>query len=220
MLSIFDSRIQPEQSRLRHLLESLPRFIGINSDQVEELVLAANDAVGRLRQSVEKRSADADQAAQNLLRNEIYQNKISLADDEELIETFAAILTPDQLAKYSTFVKQREDVRLSTTIEMFYANLDCGVFFTEEQRPKILSLLREIATDPATEKSYPANNNPISSYYRIVNGFSNIVRSNDARLKEILTPQQLLTLNEGITTGSIFGGQFINVDRVLAPEEK
>ena len=154
------------------------------------------------------------------MRNEIYQNKISLTSDEELIETFAAILTPEQLAKYSAFVKQREEERLSTTIEMFYANLDCGMFLTEEQRPKMLSLLREIATDPATAKSYSANNNPIYSYYRIVNGFSNIVRGNDARLKEMLTPKQLVTLNEGITTGSIYGGQFINVDRMLAPEEK
>ena len=220
LLSIFDARIKPEQSRLRHMLESLPRVIGITDDQVEELALASEDAMARLRRSIEERSAEADQAAQNLLRNEIYQNKISLTNDEELVETFAAILTPSQLAKYSKFVAEREEERLSSTIEMFYANLNCGIFLTEEQRPKMLGLLREIATDPATAKNYASTNNPISAYYRIVNGFSNIVRSNDPRLNDMLTPKQLVALNEGITSGSIYGGQFINVDRVLAPEEQ
>ena len=220
LVTIFDSRIKPEQTRLVHMLQSLPRIIGISEDQVEELILAADDSFKRLRTKIEERANTANQTELNRLRNEIYQNKISLTTDEGLIETFAAILTPTQLNAYSKFAKAREEERLASTIAMFYANLNSGLFFSDEQRPKMLDLLRSIAQDPKTARSYATNSNPISEYYRIQNGFTRAVRGNDQRIKGILSAQQLATLNAGITTGTIYGGKFINVDRVLAPEEK
>lgn len=221
VVTTFDSRVKPEHSRLKHMLRSLPVVIGISADQVEELVLASDDAFQRLRAEVERRSSNADAAQQNRLRSEIYQNKISLLDDDAFAETFAAILTPEQLRRYSEFAAGREERRLQTTLEMFYANLDCGLFFTDEQRPAMLRLLRDIALDPANVRAYSGSgNNPITNYYQVQNGFTRAVRENDPRLGEILNGQQMGTLADGISTGAIYGGGFINVEGVLLPEEK
>ncbi|MGK0184362.1 MAG: hypothetical protein ACI9R3_000128 [Verrucomicrobiales bacterium] len=218
-LTAFDSRIAPERTLLEHMVRSLPTMMDLSKDQVEELVLAVADAYGRLRESVDRRSEMGDQASQNRIRTEIYQGKISLAADGELAETFTAILTPSQLNAYSQIVASREEARMRTTLEMFYANLNCGLFFSDEQRPQILKLLRGIAEDPANAHAYGSNSNPVSSYYKIQAGFTNAVRKNDSRIAEIFTPRQLTILKSG-TSNSIYGGNFIKLDRALAPQEK
>ena len=220
LLRTFDSRLKPELSRVKQMLRSLPRVIGINENQVEELILAADDSFERLRKDVETRSENADQRAQSLLRNEIYQNKLSILKEQVLIETFAAILTPKQLQDYSNFAKHREDQRLTKTVEMFYANLDCSLFMTEEQRPKMIALLKEIALDPANQRTYYSNN-PINEYYRVQNGFNTLMRSNNlSKLEEILDKEQMAALVAGSKTGNIYGNGFIEVEQVLIPQEK
>lgn len=220
LMTIFDSRIKPERTRLEHMLRSLPGMMELSKDQVEELVLAVGDAYRRLRASVKERAEQGDQLNQNLIRNEIYQGKISLTTDDGLIETFAAILTPPQLKTYSKVIQVREDKKMQATLEMFYANLNCGLFFKDDQRPEMLNLLKEIAEDPKTARSYSSSSNPISTYYQIQNGFTRAVREKDPRIAKILSAQQMKTLNDGVSTGSIYGGKFIKIDRVLAPMEK
>ena len=220
LVTIFESRARPERVRMKHMLQSLPQVIGITEDQVAELILAADEAYTSTKAMIEQRSQTADQPEQNRLRNDIYQNKFSLTKDEGLRETFAAILTLEQLRAYSEFVAQREEQRLASTIDMFYSNLNCGLFFTEEQKPKMLKMLREVALDPVNARSYSSSNSPVNLYYQIQNGFTRAARAKDERLKEILNAEQLKTLEEGISTGAIYGGGFINVDDVLTPEEQ
>ena len=220
LVSIFDSRVKPQNSRLKHMLRALPTTIGISENQVAELILATEDTYQRLRTDLANRAKDADQQAHNRLRTEIYQNKISMILDKQLIETFAAILTPAQLQRYSKFVAARKEQRLSTTIEMYYANLNCGLFFSKDQHPKMLQLLREIALAPKTSASYSTTHNPLNDYYIIQRGFTQAASKNDPRIRKILTDHQLKTLKDGVRTGAIYGGGFINVERVLVPGEK
>ena len=217
ILRIFDDRMNSEHTKIKHLIRSLKRTIGISEDQAEELTLCADNALKRLRDDVERRS-EQDNFRQNIITNEIYQGKISIRSEQGFVDAFAAILEPEQVDKYTEFVRVRKERQLDAMVNMFLSNLDNGLFMEEKQREKMRGLLKEIALDPTTRRNYYGNN-PLNSYYQIQNGFNQMAAQKDTRLKEILNPEQVDMLQKGMRNGSIYTNTFIEVDEVLVPIE-
>jgi hypothetical protein len=218
LLRIFDDRMQSEHTKIKHLIRSLKFSIGISDDQVEELTLCADNALKRLRDEVERRSLE-DEVRQNVISSEIYQGKIAIRSEQGFVEAFAAILEDEQLEKYSEYVKTRKERQLAAMVNMYLSNLDNGLFMNDEQLEKMRELLNKIAVDPSIRRNYYGNN-PLNEYYQIQNGFTQLARQNDGPIKEILSPEQVEALNEGLRTGSIYNDGFVEVDEVLVPIER
>jgi len=180
---------------------------------LQELTIAAENAVRDMRADIERRSeaCENDQRRMNLLMNEVYRNRFALMEAPGFQESFAAILEPGQMTDYRAFVGDRLKRHREASISLFLANIDNSVYLTDEQRPKMIELLGEIADDKRWQRDNYGNNG-LNIFYTLQNGLQRMVAQNDQRLRSVFTGDQLKLLSEGPRNGVVIGsGQFIEI---------